>query len=68
MRAFRKFQESETHGDRFRANPHAQQKCYGVGIMLAHHLGDLLVVEVVEIVEAADDLCQIYFWLAVGGG
>ena len=48
---FREFQESETHGDRFRANPYAQQKCTGVDIMLAHHLGGLLVVEVIEIVE-----------------
>ena len=43
---YRAFQESETRGDRFRANPYAQQRCSGVGIMLAHHLGGLLVVEV----------------------
>ena len=29
--AFREFQESETHDDRFRANPYAHQKCSGVG-------------------------------------
>ena len=46
MTTYREFQESETRGDRFRANPYAQQRCSGVGIMLAHHLGGLLVVEV----------------------
>ena len=49
--AFREFQESETHDDRFRANPYAQQRCSGGGIMLDSHLGGLLVVEVIEIVE-----------------
>ena len=64
--AFHEFQGNETRDDRFRANPYAQRRCSGVGIMLDSHLGGLLVVEVVEIVEV-DHLCQI-LPSAAGGG
>ena len=49
--AFHEFQDSEANSDHFRAKPYVQRRCFGVGIMPAYHLGGLLVVEVIEIVE-----------------